>query len=998
MCDSAYSSASFAVKSEIIIRVFSIYRSKISFVYAEATNYVIKYMKRILLILVFMLAASQAFAQLLPFHSYSIEKGLSEAVVNDLMQDDNGYLWIATGYGLNRFDGFSFKNYYEENGLNNNKIYSIFQDSDGEIWVGTGAGVNIVKGDSVHIVSELEPLTSSTILSIFEDSQGEFWFATDGQGVWHYDNSQKLTQYQEIHGLAGNRVRDIVEDKKGTLWFGTRDGLTSLEDGNFRSYTTNHGLPEDKIRDLLIDSSDRFWIATRSGLSLFEDGTFQNYSDENGLINNRIQSISPDGEGGLWLGTEEGASHFQNGEFKNYSTEQGLSNNIIYSTLLDREGNIWFGTFGGGVNLFFGDHIRNFTEDEGLPNDVITSITQDQQLNHWITTYGGGITKYNGSEFTTFDQGNGLVDNKVYSAIVDRDNRVLIGTRWGLSIYEDNQFYNFDETELPYRKIRDIAENENEPEFWMGTYGEGVLRYREGQFKLFDEQNGLGNNTVLAVEQGEDGSFWFATYGGASRYKDGEFTNYSIQDGLPNNGVLDILKAQNGDIWVSTFGGIARFNGTSFESITPDDGLPDEVCYFIIQDNSGKFWVGTKEGVVRFNYDDYKSGAAEEDNARLFQLYTQDQGIIANEMNAGAGFKDQDGKLWFGSVGGLTWFDPEGVRKNNAAPKVHIEQISVSGEGRTPDKGLKIPSDNQNLTFDYVGISFSAPEQVVYEYRLKGTGEDWQRTNQRSVRYSALLPGEYTFEVRAQNNDGVWSTEKAVLTFNVLAPIWLKWWFIALVVLVFIGIIAFIYNYYRVRKMVEIERMRVRIASDLHDDVGSSLTEIALQSDFLQATEVDDELKQTLDQIGTQSRKIVSSLDDIVWSIDARNDTLGDLTDRMQDYINNMLSQKEVLYEFDDLDMDEKLTVPMKENLYLIFKEAINNIAKHSNASKVEVTLENKGDSFDLLIHDNGTGANPVRKSGHGLRNMEMRAQRIDADITFKNSNGFTVHVTGNGM
>ena len=945
-----------------------------------------------------MLMASQAFAQLLPFRSYSIEKGLSEAVVNDLMQDNNGYLWVATGYGLNRFDGFSFKNYYEENGLNNNKIHSIYQDSEGEIWVGTGAGVNLVRDDSVHTVAELNPLNSSTILAIFEDSQGEFWFATDGQGVWHLDRSKKLTQYQSIHGMAGNRVRDIVEDGNGTLWFGTRDGLTSLEDGSFRNYTTRHGLPDNKIRDLLIDDQERLWIATRSGLSLFQNGSFQNYSEDDGLINNRIQSVSPDGEGGLWLGTEEGASHFKNGQFSNYSTEQGLSNNIIYATLLDREKNIWFGTFGGGVNLFFGDYIKNFTEDEGLPNDVITSITQDKQSNHWITTYGGGIAKYDGSSFTTFDQADGLVDNKVYSAMVDRDNRLLIGTRWGLSIYADNQFYNFDETELPYRKIRDIEENKNQPEFWMATYGEGVLRFRNNQFKLFDEQNGLGNNTVLSVKQGDDGSFWFATYGGVSRYNNGEFTNYTILDGLPNNGVLDILKAQNGDIWVSTFGGIARFNGDSFESITEADGLPDEVCYFILQDDNGLYWIGTKEGVVRFNYEAYSLENIAEDNAKAFQLYTQDQGIIANEMNAGAGFKDNDGKLWFGSVGGLTWFDPNGVKKNNAAPKVHIEQISVSGESSIPEKGLQVPSDNQNLTFEFVGISFSAPEQVEYEYRLKGTGEDWQRTTQRSVRYSALLPGEYTFEVRAQNNDGVWSTEKASLTFNVLAPIWLTWWFIALVILAFIGIIAFIYNYYRVRKMVEIERMRVRIASDLHDDVGSSLTEIALQSDFLQATEVDDELKQTLDQIGTQSRKIVSSLDDIVWSIDARNDTLGDLTDRMQDYINNMLSNKEVVYEFDNLDMDEKLTVPLKENLYLIFKEAINNIAKHSNAEKVEVVLKNKGDSFDLLIHDDGTGTSSVRKTGHGLRNMKMRAQRIDADITFENSEGFTVHVYGNGM
>jgi len=955
-------------------------------------------MRRLILILFLLLTAAEVQAQLLAFRSYSIEKGLSESVVNDLMQDEKGYIWIATGHGLNRFDGFTFKNFYEDDGLNNNKIHALYEDSRERIWIGTGEGVNIVSGDSLQTVPGLAPLSSSTILDIYEDSRGDYWFATDGEGIWHYDRAQNLTQYREIHGIAGNRVRKILEDAEETLWFATRKGLTSLEDGNFRSYTTKQGLPDDKLRDLVIDKQNNLWIATRSGLSLMQDGSFKTYSEQDGLISNKIRSITLDSEKGLWLGTEEGASYFRDGNFTNYSTSEGLTNNIIYTTLLDREGNIWFGTFGGGVNLFLGNHIRNYTMEHGLPGNVITSITQDRQTNHWITTYGGGIAKFNGSEFKIYTQNNGLIDNKVYTVIADHRNRLFIGTRWGLSIFEGNSFLNFDEDRLPYQKIRSIIEHQNREEFWIGTYGNGILRYKENKFKQFSEQHGLSNNTVMSVEQTDDGSLWFATYGGVSRLKNGRFINYTTREGLPNNGVLDVLKDKEGTIWVSTFGGIARFDGNTFESVTPEDGLPDEVGYFIIQDNSGAYWIGTKEGVVRFNYQRYRQLADQKDRSSAFKLYTQDQGLVSNEMNAGAGFKDQNGHLWFGSVGGLIFLDPDAEKTNNAPPKVHIENILVSGESVDSRKELKVDSDNHNMTFQFVGISFSAPEQVIYEYRLRGSGEDWQRTSQRSVRYSSLLPGEYTFEIRARNSEGIWSSEKSTLTFNVLAPFWLKWWFIALVLILGVGIILFIYNYYRVRKLVEIERMRVRIASDLHDDVGSALTEIALQSDFLQTTEVDNELKQSLDHIGTQSRKIVSSLDDIVWSIDARNDTLGDLTDRMQDHINNMLPDKKVEYEFDNLDMDEKLTVPMKENIYLIFKEAINNIAKHSDADRVEVILKNKNGSFDLVVHDNGTGIKNERKSGHGLRNMEMRAKRIDANIEFKNSEGFTVHVWGKGM
>jgi len=952
-------------------------------------------MKHLLIILIFLFSTGSVFSQTLPFRTYSIERGLSQAVVNDIMQDDEGWLWVATGYGLNKFDGFTFTNYFQEDGLQNNKVHSLYKDRAGTIWIGTEGGVNVVEQDSLLSVPDLEALDSSIILEIFQDSQGEYWFATDGQGVWHYDRNGNLTQYLGIHGLGDDRVRDIVEDSEGTLWFATRGGLTRLKDGSFKNFVVEDGLPNEKLRDLALDEKGGFWIATQGGLSYFDGDSFLNYTEENGLVNNRIQSLSSDNQGGLWIGTEEGVSYYNEGTFKNYTNSQGLTNNIIYSTLFDREHNVWFGTFGGGLSVFLGDHIENFTIEEGLPNNLVSSITQDREGNHWISTYGGGISKFDGNGFQTYSARDGLVDNKVYTAIADDFDRLLIGTRWGLSIKEGDQFINFDEDELPYRKIRAITQLKDKQTYWMGTYGEGVLEYKNDNFKLYQEQDGLANNTVLSVVEGDDGSIWFATYGGVSRFKDGRFTNYTLQDGLPNNGVLDILKDRDGNLWFSTFSGIALFQEDGFLTITTEDGLPDEVCYFIIQDDKGIYWIGTTMGVVRFDYDVYKASVNASEREQAFKLVTQNQGLVSNETNAGAGYKDREGFLWFGTVGGLTRYNPRKSPVDYVAPMVHIKNIRVSGELIENRQEVSVGSDNHNVSFEFAGISFRAPEQIKYEYRLRGTGEEWQRTSQRSVRYSSLLPGDYTFQVRAINNEGIKSTQTASLEFVVMAPFWLQWWFLLLLIVIAVGIIAFVYNYYRVKKMVEIERMRVRIASDLHDDVGSALTEIALQSDFLQTTEADDALKQSLNQIGTQSRKIVSSLDDIVWSIDARNDTVGDLTDRMQDYINNVLPDRDVRYHFDDLDMDNKLKVSMKENLYLIFKEAVNNIAKHSNATRVEVDLTTDGDSFKLEINDNGTDINPKRKSGHGIRNMNMRGKRINAGVTIKNEDGFTVQVEG---
>lgn len=948
-------------------------------------------MKRLFSIFILVMGLiSYAQGQVLPFRTYSIERGLSEAVVHDIIQDEEGYLWVGTSYGLNRFDGINFKNYYREDGLLNNKVYSLYEDRSKQIWIGTAGGVNVMRQDSIYSPSKLKPLESTTVLAIYQDRQKEYWFATDGEGVWHLNRDNELTQYQEVNGMGSNRVRDIIEDEEGVVWFATRDGLTKLENGSFRTFTTRHGLPDNRLRDLALEDNGSLWVASRGGFCEVEEGNFRCFTEEDGLVNNRVQSISVTDNGHLWLGTEEGASLFKNGKFTNYSVEEGLANNFIYSTHYDHEGNIWFGTFGGGMSIFLGNHFKSYTVEQGLPNNVVTSISQDQSGQHWIGTYGGGLAKLKGGEFSTYGVSEGLVDNKVYTVRSDQEDRLLIGTRWGLSIFDQGDFYNFDETELPYRKIRAVLDPRKGEGFWLGTYGEGILHYNNGKFRQYTEEDGLANNTVMALEETPNGAIWIATYGGVSRFKGGSFTNYSIAEGLPNNGVLDILKDKSGALWFATFGGLARFEDGSFVTITVEEGLPDEVCYFIEQDDRGIFWIGTNKGVVRFDYRAYRSD--QQSSRAAFKLITQDQGLVANEMNAGASFKDSEGHLWFGSVGGVTEFSPELEKVGDAAPKVHIENVRVAGEKVRVKPNLKIGSDNQNIVFEFIGISFSAPDQVLYQYRLRNSGEGWQQTTQRSVRYSALMPGDYTFEVKAQNNDGHWSTETARISFTVLPPFWMQWWFIGLVILVVIAIVGFIYNYYRVKKMVDIERMRVRIASDLHDDVGSALTEIALQSDFLQTRDVAEGLEDSLQQIGEQSRKIVSSLDDIVWSIDARNDTMGDLTDRMQDHVNRMLPQMEITYDFEG-DMQEKLKVSHKENLYLIFKEAINNIAKHSNADRVEISLSTKGDGFMMSIRDNGTEVTQKRKSGQGLRNMEMRAKRIDADITFRSTDGFEVRV-----
>ena len=936
------------------------------------------------------------YAQYYPFRNYSIQDGLSESVVNAIIQDSDGYIWMGTGFGLNRFDGNSFVNYFEEGGLSSGKIWSLYESSDGKIWVGTDRGVNYVSDDSIFTDPALVSLNNSSILSIFEDESGHMWFGTDGDGVWHYTQGNLMEQYSISQGFKSNEVRAIVQEPNtNAIWFATRGGLTRLLNGNLRTFTTADGLPENRIRDLVFDDRGFLWIATRNGLSMFTGDGFITYGTEQGLVDVKIQTLSLDPDGNIWVGTEEGIAQFKGGSFTNYTTENGLANKIINTSITDREGNLWFGTYGGGASQFLGDYFENFDSESGLSNNLVTSITEDEDGKLWIATYGGGLmTLSDRGRFEYFSIEQGLLDDRVYHLSTDSQGRMWIGMRDGLGYMKNGRFKNFSDEEFPFRKVRDVMEGAD-GNYWISTYDSGLVHMHDQGFHLYDVDNGLPSNTVVGTVQGDDGALWVATYGGVARIEGDEIQTYTIAEGLPNNGVMTIIKDDAGTIWVSTFGGVAWFDGVRFVDITPEDGLPSRVCYFIKQDSNGIFWIGTSEGIAQLDVRKFYSSNINE-REQAIQIITQEQGLVSNETNLGAVYEDHQGHLWFGTVEGVSHFRPDSYRGNQVSPLVHILELTASGREYVT-YGLVLPHNSNFLEISFTGINLTAPNQVEYEYLMSGIDPDWQRTTDRIARYPSMPPGDYYFRVRARNSNGIWSERTAVIHFNILPPFWLSWWFLSLIVLSVAGIIYLFYRNYQYMQMVDIERMRVRIASDLHDDVGASLTEIALQSDFLQASSLDSEFKNSLSQIGKQCRRIVTALDDIVWSIDARNDTLGDLTDRMQDYILNVLEPRNfnVSYDFEELKMENKLPVPVKENLYLIFKEAVNNIAKYSNGNVVKVKMYSNNDDYEFLIYDNGNSGKGLKKTGHGLRNMEMRAQRIGGKFDFNDEDGFTIMLSG---
>lgn len=935
-------------------------------------------------------------AQSLPFRTYSIEHGLSESVVHSMIQDDKGFIWLGTGFGINRFDGVEFRKWYEEDGLPNNRINALRQTADGKIWLGTDAGLAYLENENIFTPSVFEPIREAVVLSIYEDAEESLWIATEGSGLWKYDRMGELVNISHQFGYRNMLARAVVEGSGGLIWVGTSEGLFSFNGTSFKKYRSADGIPEIPINEMKISPDGDLWMASEAGLIKKSEENIQLFQTGAGLNDCRLHSLSFSPDGGVWVGSESGASYFDGESFKNYTSQNGLNAVIVYKTLVDREGNVWLGTLGGGANIFLGDLFQNYDVDSGLSNNVIVGFEEDHLGNIWIATYGGGIQRYNGTDFEHFGQQDGLVDDKVYVIKEDSQNRLWIGTRTGISIYENGEFRTIPDQVFPFKIIRAIYEDEETGDFWIGTYNSGVIRFDGEEYEQFDTSSGLLNNTVMNIKQDDQGRMIFATYGGAAILENGTFRHLTIADGLPNNGVIHVYIDNEGVLWFSTFSGLASYDGETMRSIATD-AQSNTISYFTIQDASDRYWVGTNRGLYQFRPSQFFTAESRVERIKSFKLFDRNQGLIANELNAGGSLVASDRSIWLGTVEGLSHFFPDRVKFNTIPPGIELEEVLMSGQAQHEYTDREFSHDQNFLQLTFTGLSFESPNQILYEYRLSGLEDEWQTTRERTVRYTSLPANSYTFRIRAYNADGVRSTEEARFSFVVHPPVWQQWWFLALLVLAVVSLILFYYRHFKARKQIDIERMRVQIASDLHDDVGSSLTELALQTDFLQAGKISDELRDTLKQLGDQSRKIVSSLDDIVWSIDARNDTAGDMTDRMQDYVNQVFrgGTPEIHYHFENLEMDDHLPVNIKENIYLIFKESVNNIAKHSNADRVDITFAYNGKEFRLKVVDNGSSSNGKRKSGQGLRNIQMRSERIGADVDIRNSEGFTVDVEG---
>ncbi|MGA9119777.1 MAG: triple tyrosine motif-containing protein, partial [Bacteroidota bacterium] len=511
--------------------------------------------------------------------------------------------------------------------------------------------------------------------------------------------------------------------------------------------------------------------------------------------------------------------------------------------------------------------------------------------------------------------------------------------------------------------------------------------------------------------QSRDHRLWVGTWGGGLNVLDpatGKFSRFiESEDGLTNNTVLSIYEDSKGTLWLGTYGGgLNRFDPAkgTFSAYTDAHGLPNNVVYGILPDRKGNLWLTTNKGLARFSP---ATGTC--------RVFDANDGLQGNEFNQGAYHESSSGELFVGGVNGVNAFFPEEVTDNPTIPPVYLTSFRIFdkpanlGAAVNTVQRIQLEYDQNYFSFEFVALDFSSPEKNRYAYRLEGLDASWiDAGRRRFASYTNLDPGQYVFRCRGSNSDGVWNESGAFIELVIAPPYWKTWWFQTAALLVVLGSLFLIYRV-RVNKLIAIERIRTSIATDLHDDIGSTLTEIALFSDvgkrFLAHDGGEESLSrarlealQRLDDIGEMARALIDSMSDIVWSVNPKNDTVESLLLRMRTHAGRVLDAKGIRYELSlpSALPQQALQPAVRRALYLIFKEAVNNIVRHSTANFVRMEVARDRSLLGLTIVDNGRGFDTREIGiGNGVNNMRNRAATLGGECRIVSSReaGTTVKV-----
>jgi ligand-binding sensor domain-containing protein/signal transduction histidine kinase len=937
---------------------------------------------------------------------WQMEDGLPHNIVQAVTQTSDGYLWVGTREGLARYDGFRFQSVELSSKIKHPSILCLLAGSDGKLWVGTqNSGLFQIQQGKVSRCPAIDGKQDFPVHELGE-AAGAVWAGTV-LGVLRYsgDTVQRVSDYRsglQSMCVASNssvwlvgsgfrrldetnadgtispnaasleQVRKAYCDPIGVLWLATGSGLTRLS-GNETNFFKKAEGPSGFISILLKDRQGVLWAGSYSGLSRFVDGTFvsEGESDEPSY---RIYSLFEDREGTLWVGSEEGLRRLTPRAFRTYTRRDGLTLNTVVSVCATREGSVWIGAWGGGLNHFMNGQFHPFGKAEGLSSDFVMAMCEGYDGSLWVgTDYGSTLNQVRGNEVKHWGRSEGFMTAVTTALLEDNEHALWIGTR------------------------------------------DGLQRFKEGKFSRFSTTNGLSHNKINALCQTHDRMLWIGTDAGLTRFDGRDMVHWTGQMQRLNSAIFALYEDAGGVLWIGTEGsGLLRLQDGMLTAFGTVQGLFSDSIYSIVEDDRANLWLNSSRGIFRLqkrNLDKIQSG----ENTMVNSIaYGKADGILSSgqyrDVTQPAACRDRDGRLWFRTTQGVAVVDPDKIVTNELPPPVVIQEILAdkkvvelmgrqnSPAGEEPARNfITIAPGRGELEIRYAALSYRAPEKNQHKYKLAGVDPTWVEVGTRRVAYyNNLRPGKYRFEVMASNNDGLWNEKGDFITLILEPHFWQTWWFYTTCVLASMGSVGGAARYITRKKLQQklallqqqnaLEQERARIARDIHDDIGAGLTEIALTSEIVEDPSVPaEETRQLAREISTRARELVTGMDEIVWAINPRNDTVKSAAAYFSQYAQRLLKSAGVSCRLDiEPDLPElPLASEQRHNLFLSFKEALNNVTKHAAATEVKLTIRIEDQVLLISVEDNGSGFGPeMSKLGaDGLINMRERMARLGGKL-----------------
>jgi ligand-binding sensor domain-containing protein len=913
-------------------------------------------------------------SQQFPITTYSTGDGLPQASVGKVFQDSKGFLWIGTHGGASRYDGMKFRSFLVR-GSERSVINDIWESPDHTLWFAThGNGIaRLQEGDTTFTWMKAKDgvLPDDYVETIVPDNQRNLWIGTNG-GVVVLKTDGTVTHYDTSSGLPHNRVRAISRTADAEMLLGTSGGLISARvalDGGLR---TELILPF-AVRSLLVRRNGGIAVGTRSnGVFIVKSGNASNL-----LPRGKCESLCEDSSGVLWAGMSDGLYFWEGKRSRRIGPENGLESVLIGEVAVDREGILWVGS-GDGLMKLSPFRFENFSRIPGLESPIILSMCKDRSGSVWLGTYDGLFRLSSGGAFAKFTEAHGLANDVVYDLAEHGNGTIWAATPSGVSIITRHNVQSPQINGLrPGEPVGAVLVAGDT--IWVGCKGKVIMIDGDQTTLVLNHEIGLPNDLVRTLYVDSRGALWLGTSGnGLGHYKEGSLKMFGRKEGLPNPWVESIIEDEKGRIWATTHGGIVAIADGNVIGIPPSENVLERgVVFCVEQDRHGRLWFGTEQGVYLWR------------DSVVQHISVQD-GLAADIVHAIV--IDSEDAIWFGTHDGVTRGVMDYIVSSVPVPAVYVTSVTSDVLSGKPQGVGEFRYSDRTLVFGFNALSFVDERNIRFQWMVKGFDPEWQAPQQqRYVRYTNLEPGTYTFAVRAANRGGAWSAPTEV-AFTILPPFWRTWWFIALALTVTVSVVLLLYRY-RVNQLLKIERVRTRIATDLHDDIGASLSRIALFSEAAkeEATRVSPKLFEMAEKIGNDARELLDAIGTLVWSIDPRHDRFEDVVTYMKNFAQEILSIKGVDYSFTMGPGVGQLRLPLesRKNLLLIFKEAINNCVRHSGCKSAQISLFVAQDMLEMSISDDGKGLqSETTEHGHGLVNMRMRAKSIGGQCAIVNNSG----------